>query len=116
MPTRKSSIERLTLHLPDHVRHIEIAAVGNRCRQVGNLQRRRIDLALPDGDGDDGQSVPRALIGTVVELSIGYQTTLLAWQVNAQSVAETHRDHIVTPRVHGLLDRTVFRAIANHVV
>ena len=51
-------IERFTLYLAHHMRHIVITSVGNSSTQVGYLQRCQVHLTLSDRDTDDGKSVP----------------------------------------------------------
>ena len=80
---RIGRIERFSLHLLHYVGHIVVATVGNRRTKVRYLQRCGVHLTLSDGDTDDRQSVPGALIGLVVKLCIGNHATLLAWQVDA---------------------------------
>ena len=112
----EGGVERFALHLAHHVGRVEIAAVGDGGGEIGYLQWRGVHLALPDADGDDGQSVPGAVVVLVVELGIGNQSALLARQVDAQFVAESHRSHIVAPCVHGILHVRILLAVAHHVV
>ena len=115
--TGEGRVERFALHLPDHVRHIIVAPVGNRRTQIGNLQRCQQHLALTDGDGDDGQAVPRAPVVLVIKRGIWNQTALLAGEVDAEPVAESHADHIVAPGVHRFLHGAVFRNVRiDHVI
>ena len=109
-------VERLALHLAHHVRHIVIASVGDGGAQVGYLQRREVYLALSDGDTDDGQSVPRAMVSLVVELGVRNQTSFLARKVDAQLIAEAHAHHVVLPGGHRLLHVLVLLAVAHHIV
>ena len=114
---RVERVEGLALHLAHDVGLMVVAAVGDGGAEVGYLERCEQHLALTDGDGDDGQSVPRALVGLVVELCVGNQAPLLAGQVDAELIAEAHRDHVVAPGVHGVLHGAVLRhAGVDHVV
>ena len=63
----------------------EPATVGDGSAKVGYLQRCGVDLTLSDGNRNNGQTVPRTLVGLVVELCIGNQAALLARQVDAHS-------------------------------
>lgn len=112
----ESVVQRFTLHLTYHMRRIEIAAVGDGCTEIGYLKRRQRHLALSDGNGDDGQSVPRAMIVAVIVFRIRYHTTLLAGKVDAELIAESHRHHIVTPHVHGVLHGVILGTTAYHIV
>ena len=109
-------IERFALHLTHYVRHIVIASVGNGGTQIGNLQRSEVHLTLSDRDTDDGQSVPGALVGLVIELCIWNQTSLLARQIDAQLIAESHTHHIVFPYSHRLLHRAILLLVAYHII
>mgnify|MGYP007060498413 CR=1 FL=1 len=99
-----------------HMRHIIIAAVGDGGTQVGNLQRREVNLALTNTDTDDRQAVPRALVSLVVETSVGYESAFLTRKVDAQAVAKAHAHHVVAPGVHGVLHRAVLTTIGHHVI
>ena len=116
MSSRESRVERLVLHLPNDVRHVVIASVGDGGGKVGDLQRCGVHLALPNGNRDNRQAIPRAFVVSVVVLGIGNQAAFFAWKVDAEFVAEAHRHHIVAPCVHRLLWRFVLLPIANHVV
>ena len=52
----------------------------------------------------------------VVVFGIGYHASFLSGQVDAQRIAESHADHIVSPCVHGSLYIGIFLAVAEHVV
>ena len=113
----KGSIEWFALHLANYMGHVVIAAIGNGSTQIGNLKRCGIYLTLSDSYRNNRKSVPRALVSLIVELGIGNQSSFLAWQIDTQTIAETHGYHIVAPCVHGILHRTVFRDVRiDHVV
>ena len=105
----------LALYVFHDVRRNEPSAIGNCGSQVGNLQRSGGDLTLSDGNGDDGQSVPRLLVAVVVIVAVRNHTSLLARQVDAQRIAEAHRYHVVAPNVHGVLGTAVFR-VSYHII
>ena len=109
-------VERFALHLAHYMRHIVVASVGNGGTQIGNLQRSEVHLTLSDRDTDDGKSVPGTFVGLVIELCIWYQTSLLARQIDAQLIAESHTHHIVFPYSHRLLHRTILFLIAYHII
>ena len=67
-----------------------------------------------DGDGDDGESVPRLAIGFVVIIGIGNHAATFAGEVEAEFIAKAHGHHVVFPPGHGVLYRPVFAAIAEH--
>ena len=96
--------------------HMIIASIGYGGSEVGYLQRSEVDLALTYGDRDDGESVPRTLIGMVVIVAVRYESALLAWQVDARLIAETHGHHIVAPAVHGIDHTAVFASVAYHII
>ena len=109
-------IERFALHLAHYMRHIVIASVGDGGTQIGNLQRSEVHLTLSDRDTDDGQSVPGALVGLVIELCIRNQTSLLARQIDTQLIAESHTHHIVFPYGHRILHRAILLLVAYHII
>ena len=76
-------VEGQTLHLAHNMRHIVVATVGYGSAKIGYLQRRKRNLALSDGDGYDGKSVPGAVVVAVVVVGIRYHAALLAGQVDA---------------------------------
>ena len=92
-----------------------MAPVGERRTEIGDLQRRKVHLALSDGDGDDRQRIPR-LEGMVVELRIRNHPALLTGKVDAQLVSESHGHHVVAPDIHGIVERPVLAAVGEHVV
>ena len=108
-------VELFALHLTHHMRHVIIAAVGDSCAKIGYLQGRQVHLALPNGDGDDGKSVPRTLVCLVVKGGVGYQSALFAGQIHAKLIAKAHAHHVIAPCVHGLLHVVVASSVANHV-
>ena len=93
-----------------------VAAVGDGGAQVGNLQGRKVHLALSDGDTDDGESVPGTAVGLVIEGGVGDESAFLAGKVHAQFVSEAHAYHIVFPAGHGVLHGGVFLAVSEHVI
>ena len=58
----EGGVEGFALHTLHHVGHEVIASVGYGGTEVGYLERREVHLTLSDGDGDDGESVPRAFV------------------------------------------------------
>ncbi len=112
----EEGVEWFALHLLHYMGHAVIAAIGDGGAEVGYLQGGEVDLALSDGDGDDGEAVPRPFIVLVVVVAVGDEASLLAWQVDAGLVAEAHGDHVVTPAVHGIDGLAVFLAVAYHIV
>lgn len=110
------TVERFTLYPLHYMGHMIIASIGYGGSEVGYLQRGEVDLALTYGDRDDGESVPRTFIGMVVIVAVRYESTLLAWQVDARLIAETHRHHIVAPTVHGIDHTAVFASVAYHII
>ena len=50
----------------DDVGDVVVAPVGQDGREVGHLQRRAAQFALPDRERDDRQCVPRTVIDPVV--------------------------------------------------
>ena len=97
------------------MRRHEPAPVGNRSPQVGYLQRSGQYFALSDGNTNNGQPVPTAAIRLVIELGVGYESSLFARQVRAQPVSEALRHHVVFPHRDGILGRTIF-LVAEHVI
>ena len=111
-----SAVEGFALYLLHYMGHVIIASVGYGGSEVGYLQRGEVDLALTYGDGDDGEAVPRALIGIVIIVAVRYETSLLAWQVDARLIAKAHRHHIVAPAVHGVDHTAILAPIAYHII
>ena len=109
-------VKGLTRHLAHHMGCIIIATVGNGGAEVGYLKRRKRYLALTDRDTDYCQSVPRSAIVAVIIFGIRNHSSLLARQVNAELVAETHAHHIVAPGGHGILNRVILAAVSHHVI
>ena len=104
------------LHGADNVGNEVVAAVRHGGGQIGYLQGRGRDFALPDGDGDNGKSVPVVADVLVVELGIGNHATGLAGQVHAQLIAIAHSHEMVLPARHSALHRTVLFRGAKHTV
>ena len=96
--------------------HVVVAAVGNCSAEVGDLQWREVDFALPDGDTDDCQAVPRTLVGLVIELGIGYKPPLFAIKIDAEFITKPHADHIVAPSIHSNVHVRIFPSVAHHVI
>ena len=109
-------VERHSLHLLHDMRNDVPTSVCDGCAEVGNLQGGEVDFALSNADADDGQAAPVAAIGLVVIGGVGNHAALLAWQVDAELVAEAHAHHVVLPSRHGLLHRLVLLSVAEHVV
>ena len=112
----ESRVERFALHLAHHMGHIVVATVGDGRPEIGYLQRGGVNLTLANGDTDNGQSIPGAFVSSVIELGIGYQSALLARQVDTQPIAEAHTHHIVAPGVHRILHTAILAAVADHII
>ena len=109
-------VDGLSLDLLHHMRRDIVPTVGDGGPQVGYLQWCERHLALSDGYGDDPQRIPVVLESLVVERGIGNHSPLLARQVDAELVSESHTHHIVAPFVHGILQRAVFLLVGKHIV
>ena len=117
MTTGKGSIKRFSLHFSHHMGNIIITSVGYCRTEIGNLKRCQQHLTLSNRNGYDGQTIPRAFIGLIVELGIRNQTTLLSGKIDTQLITESHADHIVSPDIHRILHRSIFGDIGiDHVV
>ena len=116
MTASEERVERLVINVLHYMRHIVIASVGYRRTEISYLERREVHLTLTDCYGDDGQSVPRTVIGVVIEIGIGNQSALLAGQIDTELITEPHTDHIVTPAVHGILNAWIFLTITYHII
>ena len=113
---RVKRVERHSLHFLDDMRNDVIASVCYGCSKIGNLQRRQVNLSLPDADADDGQTAPIIAIGLVVIGRVGYHSAFLSRQVDAEFIAKPHADHIVLPGCHRVLDSLVLLPVAEHVI
>ena len=106
----------MSLHLLHYMWYDVIASVGNGSAQVGNLQGSQVHLTLSDRDTDNSQTAPVASVSLIIIRSIGNHAALLARQVDTQLVSESHRHHVVLPSGHGILNRRIFLAVAEHIV
>ena len=72
------------------------------------MERGRTDLALTDGKGNHGRSLPSALaVYFVIVFRIRYEAAELRREVAAQLLAESEALDILIPLVHGLVDGAV---------
>lgn len=107
-------VDALALHGMHDVGDVIVATVGDGGAEVGDLQGSGSDLALPDGDGDDGERVPRAAVCLVVVVGVGNHAAPLAGKVDAELVTEAHLHQMVLPPRHGALHGAVFAAVGEH--
>ena len=77
-----NTIQLIILNLLHNMRCDKISAIGNRCTQIGYLERSSQNFSLPDRNTDYRQSIPMAAISLIIELCIRNQTTFLSGQIN----------------------------------
>ena len=94
------------------MRSVIPATVGYSSAQVGYLQRRSEDFALPYADRYNG--VGRPLTEPVgVEAAVGYEAARLCGEIDAEAVAVTHLNKVILP----FLKRSRCRPLAvNHIL
>ena len=88
--------------------NIVISSICNRRSQVCHLQRRTAQLSLTNRERQHRQTIPRATITLVVELSRRHRTGALAYKVRIEFTAITKTLHIVGPHLQTLLYATIF--------
>ena len=87
-----------------------LCSVRNGCAEVGKVDRRAADLALSDGQRDDGCGFPATLtIISVVVFRIRNESSEFGREVAAQLLSESETHHIFPPFVQSIVDTIIFR-------
>ena len=102
----------------DDVGDVVVAPVGQDGREIGHLQRRAAQFALPDRERDDRQCVPQTVIDPVVVFARRDVARPFVQKVGFQLAAEAEAVDVGFPHVEAVFDvfvTAVFEDVAQHV-
>ena len=114
--SRIQRIERFIFNFLHHMRCNEITTISNCSPQIGYLQWCCSNFTLPYRNRDNSQTIPRPIIVLVIILVIRNHPSFLPWQIYPQWISKSHRDHVITPCSHCILNGTIFLSSTNHVI
>ena len=95
----------------DHMGNFVISPVRDGSGEIGHLQRRATQLALPDRQRNNRQAVPTSTVSLVVKRRGRHIAVQLAGEVRTQFTPESETAHIIVPYIQTLLDVPVFAVL-----